>query len=467
MSGDLDDLVVFGDERIEDGVLLPKATANKKPSEKKPPKPEGPICRVVVHEIEDEECFDVEVAARQIALYLESNDSSETGAATGKGLGGFPVREYELALDANLSHLRLLIHQGNSKPLFNQRLFLLPASAGLDAVELDRGAANSKTMYETATGITCNPEMDVHSYHTLRLILVHGNSDDGAKKGRRRAKMTDEEKSLEQAMMATLMETACLGWKDSSNAKKNKEPRRQERGFQGTFLQSSDPMNGSTSSDTEIVKVAEINEVGASRVLMANQNPPADDIKKIAGTHAEDEDSNPLLNPLDRSSRSSSSSDSDDVEVVAERNLGASSKDSLANRNCPAGVIPNGVPPSINTNPQQINMLLWGFVYGVDVWNFFNRSRTADQLLAHQLELSKRCRQRCRKCGHEYSTPKWRDFHKWLPSKEEWTGRPQDRSLVKSEKVADSCTVPVLDRVDGFPIPEGVTFPRRKKQRRN
>ncbi|EJK72318.1 hypothetical protein THAOC_06161, partial [Thalassiosira oceanica] len=133
MSGDLDDLVVFGDERIEDGVLLPKATANKKHSEKKPPKPEGPICRVIVHEIEDEECFDVEVAVSQIALDLESNDSSETvqttstgsprrtmSAATGKGPGGFPVRVYELALDANLSHLRLLIHQDNSKPLFNQ-----------------------------------------------------------------------------------------------------------------------------------------------------------------------------------------------------------------------------------------------------------------------------------------------------------------------------------------------------------
>ena len=133
MSGDLDDLVVFGDERIEDGVLIPKSNANKKPSEKKPPKPEGPICRVVVHEIEDEECFDIEVAASQIALDLESNDSSETvqttstgrprrtrSAATGKGPGGFPVREYELALDANLAHLRLLIHQGNSKPLFNQ-----------------------------------------------------------------------------------------------------------------------------------------------------------------------------------------------------------------------------------------------------------------------------------------------------------------------------------------------------------
>ena len=97
---------------------------------------------------------------------------------------------------------------------------------------MDRGAANSKTMCETATGITYNPEVDVHSYHTLRMILVHGFSDDGAKKGRRRAKMTDEEKSLEQAMMATLMETACLGWKDSSNATKKKKPRRQERGFQ-------------------------------------------------------------------------------------------------------------------------------------------------------------------------------------------------------------------------------------------
>ena len=133
MSGDLDDLVVFSDERIEDGVLFPKSTTNKKPTEKKPPKPEGPICRVIVHEIEDVECFDIEVAASQIALDLESKDSSETvqttstgrprrtrSAATGKGPGGFPVREYELALDANLSHLRLLIHQGNSKPLFNQ-----------------------------------------------------------------------------------------------------------------------------------------------------------------------------------------------------------------------------------------------------------------------------------------------------------------------------------------------------------
>ena len=87
-------------------------------------------------------------------------------------------------------------------------------------------------MYETVTGIAFNPEIDVPSYHTLRLILVHGNSDDGAKKGRRRAKMTDEEKSLEQAMMATLMETASPGWRDSSNAKKKKNPSQQERGVQ-------------------------------------------------------------------------------------------------------------------------------------------------------------------------------------------------------------------------------------------
>ena len=177
---------------------------------------------------------------------------------------------------------------------------------------MDRGTANSKTMYETVTGITHKPEMDVHSYHTLRLILVHGNSDDGAKKGRRRAKMTDEEKSLEQTMMATLMETACLGWKDSSN-KKKKNPRREERGFQvcnappitlpalfisrrhyrdlslqGTFLQSSAPLDGSKASssdmDADDVEVVERkNEAAFSIDATANENAPADVVILLNG----------------------------------------------------------------------------------------------------------------------------------------------------------------------------------------
>ena len=37
---------------------------------------------------------------------------------------------------------------------------------------------------------------------------------------------------------------------------------------------------------------------------------------------------------------------------------------------------------------------------------------------------------RCRKCGKEYALPDWVPFHvNTLPSKDTWTGRPQNRIL--------------------------------------
>ena len=248
MSGEDTDLPIFSDECLRDGVVVAKADNCKNDSnstEKKPPN--GPICKVIVHEIEDEGDFDVGVAATQINLEIESLGSnmatSSAGrprrtrsAMTGKGPGGFPVREFEVALDGNLAHLRLLIHEANARPVFNQLLFLLPASAVLEVVELDKNVDNSKTLYEIVTGETYTSEtcgVDANANHVLHMILAHRSSDpDATRKSQRRKKLTDEETSMEQSMMLFLIETSSAGWKDSTHAKKKSKPAQQERGFE-------------------------------------------------------------------------------------------------------------------------------------------------------------------------------------------------------------------------------------------
>lgn len=62
-----------------------------------------------------------------------------------------------------------------------------------------------------------------------------------------------------------------------------------DHSLQGTFLQSSAPLNGSnSSSDTDDVEVVERNEAGSSTDAMANQNAPADVVILNGDTPAED-----------------------------------------------------------------------------------------------------------------------------------------------------------------------------------
>ena len=60
------------------------------------------------------------------------------------------MHDIEMALDGNLAHFKLLLHQSKGKDLYGQRLFLLNTSAsGTEVVrELASGTFNTKTICE-------------------------------------------------------------------------------------------------------------------------------------------------------------------------------------------------------------------------------------------------------------------------------------------------------------------------------
>ena len=80
---------------------------------------------------------------------------------------------------------------------------------------------------------------------------------------------------------------------------------------------------------------------------------------------------------------------------------------------------------------------------------------------------TRKSKSRCRKCGKEYALPEWVPFHvNNVPSKETWTGRPQDRNLKNSEgnKVWDICTVLASQYEVGFPaLDPNKRMPKRRR----
>ena len=79
-------------------------------------------------------------------------------------------------------------------------------------------------------------------------------------------------------------------------------------------------------------------------------------------------------------------------------------------------------------------------------------------------------KQRCRKCGKEFSLPEWVPFHvSNVADKSDWTGRAQSRALRngKGNKTWDNCTVASDDYEDGFPVLDmNKRIPKRKKKRK-
>ena len=92
--------------------------------------PNGQLCKAVVHQVENG--TSIEVAASSIMINASSAESpllSATGrprrSCKARGTGVYSVEDIEMALDGNLAHLRLLLHQLKGKKLYKQRLFLL------------------------------------------------------------------------------------------------------------------------------------------------------------------------------------------------------------------------------------------------------------------------------------------------------------------------------------------------------
>lgn len=260
----------FEDECMEDGNILPISQQSQlsKPAKDLEPvveAPKGPLCRALVHEIESN--VDVGVAADMIRCDVENNNEPQSSGgrprrsrkAKGGSEGGFPADEIEMALDGNLAHLRLLLHQSKGKKLAGQRLHMLHTSTSDQQVsELDNGS-NLKSLQEIITGEPPSGKAsnsELLEDYPIHLILSYADT------GRNGRRMRREEREEEDNLLASLTEMQCLGWKDGDGSEvgaggKKAKSRRQERGFQGTFLQSSSTVAGDGASLEKSTDVVE------------------------------------------------------------------------------------------------------------------------------------------------------------------------------------------------------------------
>ena len=213
---------LFNDEILEEGKIVPKPKQVKRPAKKDPGEeaPKGPLCKIHIHQIDSGS--DDLLATSLIKIDIR-----------------FPTHELEMALDGNLAYFRLLLKQNKGKKLFNQRLFLICSDSSVEAQELLPDKSNLKTMQELAASGSSNVEASTNSDCELHMALTYRTSNLPNSSDRR---LRLEEREGEVGLIAI----ACGGWKtaDGSNdvvvgGKKTKRLR-QERGFRGTFLQSTE-----------------------------------------------------------------------------------------------------------------------------------------------------------------------------------------------------------------------------------
>ena len=217
--------------------------------------PQGPLCKVFVHEIENGVELDV---AASIIMANASNENTPSVTATGRPRrsrkargdeGVYSVEEVEMALDGNLAHLRLLLHQCKGKKIQGQRLYLLHTSSPEceDAPSFTELAdeSNKKRMHEIIFVPDSNNEVssaDKQGDCTIHLILKY--DDNESRKTNKRTRLNQEERDEEDNLALSLSDVACGGWKSEDGSvvigEKQTKRRRQERGFQGTFLQSTE-----------------------------------------------------------------------------------------------------------------------------------------------------------------------------------------------------------------------------------
>jgi len=264
---------LFNDEILEEDKIVPKPKQVKRPAKKEPVEeaPKGPLCKIHIHEIDSGS--DIVVATSLIMLDISSDQETQQTSSNGRpqrsrkargDKGSFPTHELEMALDGNLAHFRLLLHQSKGKKLFDQRLFLISPGSSVEAQELLPGESNLKTMQELAASGSSQGETSTAADCELHMALTYGSSDstsDTTKPNSRKRVSRQEEKAEEEVLLVTLSDIACGGWKTADGndvvvgGKKTKR-RRQERGFQGTFLQSTELTppsqdDGSATKDVE------------------------------------------------------------------------------------------------------------------------------------------------------------------------------------------------------------------------
>ena len=251
---------LFGDEYLDNGVICKKkeeavvsaAQAEVVPIEENN---DGPICKIFAHQIEGGMNIDVAVSA--IALNASSNEVQEStnqrrGLRKRKTKGTFPVHEVEMALDGNLAHFRLLLYQASRESVRSQHLYIMSQQLQESSVTELTHANDEESMLDLISKSTCNDDSTSEEEHTVHIIMSYEDSDSVTQNKRGVGKrMTKEERDEEDAIIATLTDKACGGWKTADVVDRGKKSgKRQERGFQGTFLQSSLSQNSETEQHT-------------------------------------------------------------------------------------------------------------------------------------------------------------------------------------------------------------------------
>ncbi len=245
---------LFGDEYLDNGIICQKvaeAVAAPSKAEVVPIEEDnnGPICKIIVHQIE--RGMNVDVAASSIAVNASSNEVQEAtnqrrGLRKRKAKGAFPNHVVEMALDGNLAHLRLLLYQVSRESVRNQRLYIMSQQLEEPSVTELTHASDNYTMQDLILKSTGNDTFTTEEEHTVHVIMSYEDSDAQYKRGAGK-RMSKEERDEEDAIIATLSDKACGGWKTADVVGRGKKSRkRQERGFQGTFLQSSLSQNSET-----------------------------------------------------------------------------------------------------------------------------------------------------------------------------------------------------------------------------
>lgn len=261
------------DEYLDNGVICKKeaeAVALTEKAEVVPIEEDngGPLCKIIVHQIESG--MNIDVAASSIALTLSSNEVQEAtsqrrGLRKRKAKGAFPVHIVEMALDGNLAHFRLLLYQVSRESVRNQRLFIMTQPLQEPSATELTHVSDEETMLDLISKSSCNDDCPTEEEHTIHVIMSYEDSVAQNKRGTGK-RMSKEERDEEDAIIATLTDKACGGWKTADVVGRGKKPgKRQERGFQGTFLQSSLSQNSESehispakdSNDSMAVKVDE------------------------------------------------------------------------------------------------------------------------------------------------------------------------------------------------------------------
>ena len=300
---------LFDDEYLDNGVICKRAEESVSapaaaevevvPIEEEP---SGPTCKIVVHKVEND--LSIDVAASTIGANLSSNEVEEVsnqrrGLRRRKRNGEFPTYEVEMALDGNLAHFRLLLYQVSRERVRNQRLYIMSQFSVESPVTELTHLRDEETMQVLISKSACNNENDTAPKEEQMIHIIMSYDDSGSTKLNSRGtekRMTKEERDEEDALIATLTDKSCGGWKTADVVVKGKKSgNRQERGFQGTFLQSSLSQNSEPEQNTPVKKSDDIPTVHDA--LLTDNTSSEDPSKgiKVSEKIADEDDVDPSL----------------------------------------------------------------------------------------------------------------------------------------------------------------------------